>query len=412
MGSAQRYHLQLSKKEKWARISHRGTHDEATLSCSFPVSTLVFCRCVCCSGRDHTKNDVKGTQTLDSPQRDTRRRLFFLILSFSDCFLPQVCPVVLDEITGSSAQEVLSRLICYRETKDGESQPLNDTLILATCNPDPARDSVFPLTPELQRAAIVAEPLSSDIERERFIVSQLQDKVRGPGLEGTDLSNIKALVSSSQRAVESVPENERIGTISLRDSVRCASLMKRLGQGWSQLEGNPSFFQTLEEHAPPLGWAIDDEKIRVAAVACYVCYGMRVLPRTKYFSALRDSKRMEQLVEEVKEALIRFLSLPPTVVVTSALQDNILAILIAVSAKLPLLCLGDDGTSKTLSLNLVLGQMQGRFSSSQLLRSLMRAQAFHLQLSEASTAKHIVSLKKTVVSWHTGNMVLLSNPCV
>jgi hypothetical protein len=86
---------------------------------------------------------------------------------------------------------------------------------------------------------------------------------------------------------------------------------------------------------------------------------------------------------------------------------------VAVSARIPLLCLGDDGTSKTLSLNLVLSQMQGRFSSQPLLRAMRRVQPFHLQLSEATTAKQIVELKSTVVAWNAGRDVALeSHPCV
>jgi hypothetical protein len=87
--------------------------------------------------------------------------------------------------------------------------------------------------------------------------------------------------------------------------------------------------------------------------------------------------------------------------------------MIAISARIPLLCLGDDGTSKTLSLNLVLSQMQGRFSSKPLLRTMRRVQPFHLQLSESTTAKQIVELKKTVVAWNAGrDAVLESHPCV
>jgi hypothetical protein len=87
--------------------------------------------------------------------------------------------------------------------------------------------------------------------------------------------------------------------------------------------------------------------------------------------------------------------------------------MIAISARIPLLCLGDDGTSKTLSLNLVLSQMQGRFSSKPLLRTMRRVQPFHLQLSESTTAKQIIELKKTVVAWNAGrDAVLESHPCV
>lgn len=341
-----------------------------------------------------------------------------LFACLTNLFLEQMCPLVLDEITGSPAQEVLSCLLCFRETSvksgsiAGTASFVENTLILATCNPDPARDSVFPLTPELKYAAIEVEPLKTSDERKIFIESQLQDIERGPGLESKNLKTVLQLVLDSSLAVDSVPEDERIGTISLRDGVRCASLMKCLGQGWSQLDEGASFFRILEKNASQVEWDISDEQLRVAALACYVCYGMRVVPRSKYFNALKGGLKVKELVEQIKEALVACISLPPTIVVTSALKDNILAILVAVSARIPLLCLGDDGTSKTLSLNLVLGQMQGRFSSSILLRSLMRVQGFHLQLSEASTAQHIVSLKRTLTSWHTDDVVLQSNPCV
>ena len=64
--------------------------------------------------------------------------------------------------------------------------------------------------------------------------------------------------------------------------------------------------------------------------------------------------------------------------------------------------------SKTMSLNLVLSQLQGRFSSSKLLQGLPGVQTFHLQLSERSVAKNVTDLKRTVVEWKSDKSI----PCI
>ena len=106
-------------------------------------------------------------------------------------------------------------------------------------------------------------------------------------------------------------------------------------------------------------------------------------------------------LEQLKGCIDLHLTFPSFVVKTPALQDNLLAAIVALSSRLPLMCLGCDGTSKTLSINLLLSQMHGPFSKSKLLQCLSKAQTFNLQLSEQSTAEHIVKLKKTVISWES-----------
>jgi hypothetical protein len=239
-------------------------------------------------------------------------------------------PVVLDEITSSSAQEALTRLICFREGLDGvlKDTRLQHTIILATCNPEPKRDSVFALSPELQSAAILVEPLTSQDERVRFIESQLQDLVRGPGLMDCELHQAKKLILASEMAIEGVDATRRLGTVSLRDSVRCASLVKRLGFGWGTLDGKKvSFFDALNDLKPAGGWAVKSESLRLVLLSCYVCYGMRVLPRTDFFDKIDqigDAKMLERgsakrFIQQVKDLLVCALRMPNTVVKTTAL---------------------------------------------------------------------------------------------
>ena len=309
-----------------------------------------------------------------------------------------VCAFILDEMTGSSAQEAFARLVLHKEISNGESSqvklPLSAFVLVATCNPDPDRDSVFPLARDSQVACIEVLPLKTE-ESRAFIISQLESTSRCPGLDGSQLENAFNLIQTSQSCVKE--SASPIGTISLRDAVRCAALARRLGSpSWQ--ETGQSFFEILG--APTGGWAVENEK--ALALAAYICYGMRVLPRSSYFTAVqRCCSRMEHFIEQVKIALENHFNFPSFVVKTPALRDNVLAIIIAMSARLPLLCLGCDGTSKTLSINLVLSQMHGRFSKSKLLQALAKAQAFNLQLSEQSTAEHIIKLKRTVTSWES-----------
>ena len=312
----------------------------------------------------------------------------------------RVCAFILDEITGSSAQEVLGRLLCYNEISDGESCQVklqhSSYILLATCNPNPDRDSVFPLTGELDVACIEVPPLSA-ADSEEFTLAQLRDSVRGPGLKDVPSKRALRLIQASRSCIES--SVAPIGAFSLRDSVRCATLAKRLcAPSW--LESGETFFDVLG--APSEGWCIKDNVDMAIALACYICYGMRVLPRASYFSEVsRCCSRIEEFIRQIKISLLTHFTFPRFVVMTPALQDNLLASVIAISDRRPLLCLGCGGTSKTLSINLLLSQMYGRFSKSKLLKCLPKAQAFNIQLSEQSTADHILKLKKTVLSWES-----------
>ena len=205
------------------------------------------------------------------------------------------------------------------------------------------------------------------------------------------------------------PPTTAMGTVSLRDAVRCASLSRRFAAEWRE-EGemeSGSFFDVLnscrnsderngDEH--PL-WAVGDQHLRPVALACYLCFGMRTVPRATYLSAVERECGVDVggLVGQVRERLVLdglSLSLVrPDVVQTDALKDNLLAAVVAVSSRLPLLCLGSDGTSKTLSLNILKSQLGGGYSKTPLLRCLPRVQTFNLQLSEHSTARHILDLK-------------------
>ena len=327
---------------------------------------------------------------------------------------------ILDEVTSSPAQEVLARLLCHREIKNGQvklARLPRQALVLATCNPDPIRDSVFPLMLEAHQIAIAMDPLADD-ESRRFIQCQLEDDKRGPGFKGQILADAIKMLQTSKECFES--SEPRIGTTSLRDAVRCASLSRFLEKEFCHGdEGYISIFDALEKCQAVKdklksedGWAVRGE-LRSLCLACYLCFGMRIVHRSCFFQKIEQQcgQFVEKLVNQVRTAIVDSISLPTSVVRTSALEDNLFAGVIAIAARLPLLCLGCDGTSKTLSLNLLLSQMQGKPSGSHLLQGLARVQTFHLQLSERSVAKNVTDLKKTVVRWKSDKMASMI-PCI
>jgi hypothetical protein len=309
-----------------------------------------------------------------------------------------------------------------RSNVENMGSDMRDTiqaLVFATCNPDPIRDSVFRLMSEVKNVCINMDPLSPE-ESNRFIQCQLQDDKRGPQFEGPMLDDAMKMLKISRDCFElSIP---RVGTTSLRDAVRCASLSRFLDKEFyysNDVEGYISIFDALEKDDKVKerlmddgGWAVQGQ-IRALCLACYLCFGMRIIQRSSFFDALeRECGRpVKKFIDQVKSAIVDSLLLPSAVVRTSALEDNLFAGVIAVAARLPLLCLGCDGTSKTLSLNLLLSRMQGKLSGSPLLQGLARVQTFHLQLSERSVAKNVTDLKTTVVQWKSDKMAS-SIPCI
>jgi hypothetical protein len=251
----------------------------------------------------------------------------------------------------------------------------------------------------------------AQVDFSEFIKCQLKDTRRGPGLEGSILVTGEKLIQVSWRCFEEC--TPKVGTTSLRDAVRCASISQVLETQFSiDSEGkrSSSIFDFLDE--PEDGWAVQHPKLRSLSLACYLCFGMRIIQRSAFFERCQQESeiRVQELVVQVQNSIVKSLRLGKCVVQTSNLKDNLFASVLAVATRHPLLCLGCDGTSKTMALeNILLSQMQGKQSSSKLLQALPRVQTFHLQLSERSIAQQVTDLKKTIQCWKSGK---ISIPCI
>ena len=109
-----------------------------------------------------------------------------------------------------------------------------------------------------------------------FVKCQLKETRRGPGLKGELLDTSLALIQVSWSCFqESTP---KIGTTSLRDAVRCATLAHVLDTQFcidSEGARSSSIFDVLDE--PDGGWSVPDAKLRCLCIACYLCFGMRMI---------------------------------------------------------------------------------------------------------------------------------------
>jgi len=117
---------------------------------------------------------------------------------------------------------------------------------------------------------------------------------------------------------------------------------------------------------------------------------------------------LQPFIHSFQDAILNELAMPANVVKTEALKENLTVSVICLALRHPLLLLGCDGTSKTLSLSMAISQMQGKFSKSTFLQGIARMQSFNIQLSEATSASHIAKIKNTVLEWKSK----LSVPCI
>ncbi|EKX40298.1 hypothetical protein GUITHDRAFT_113541 [Guillardia theta CCMP2712] len=320
----------------------------------------------------------------------------------------EVPMVILDEVTSSPAQEAIKRLMANREIKNGVSNLTrikhNDLILLGTCNPDPVRDDVFSLSQEMETVKIDVQNLDAGVRR-KFIEERLQDREYGLKLPNAETFR-KAVVLIETSFMADEQNASFIGCVSLRDAVRCISLAKKALYHWPDSCGK-SIFEMLS-----LSDLTVDDELRALGLSCYICFGIRTIPRAAFFERVeaKTGIELEHIICTFQDSILNELAIPSNVVKTQALKENLTVSVICLALRHPLLLLGCDGTSKTLSLNMAISQMQGKFSKSTFLQGISRMQSFNIQLSEATSASHIAKIKSTVLDWEKKSK--LSVPCI
>jgi hypothetical protein len=136
-----------------------------------------------------------------------------------------------------------------------------------------------------------------------------------------------------------------------------------------------------------------------------------------YFTRLSELKRMEfesalsqrlsvhsgelELSKSLKsftDLIMNHLDLPPGVASSYELGENVLAIIICCISKIPLLIIGEPGTSKTLSFHIVSSNLKGKSSSRLFFQNLPAIEYTRFQGSQNTTSKELEAAFQTAIS--------------
>ena len=261
----------------------------------------------------------------------------------------------------------------------------------------------------------------------------------GRGAQGADGMGRKALsrfgefvemftelVCAAQEFVREYHAGER-SSASLRDVARCIKVYRWFGEHFAA-------FQEAEKHPgdkEKTMWSMADffscghkarQHIRSAVVmSLSYCYhsrlpreqrmllrhaltdaweGMQIPPRTTAFGWYIPGKEfctwlclgagdIATVIESVQKSFVAKMKFPDGIALNEALCENVFMILVSVLNQIPIFVIGKPGTSKSLAMELVQTNLQGKASANDFLRALPSVQTFSYQCSPLSTSAGI-----------------------
>lgn len=234
-------------------------------------------------------------------------------------------------------------------------------------------------------------------------------------LSNTDAQCVAALLIASQRHVRAVEADP--SAVSLRDVQRCCNLLAWFCSRLVPRHSERSAAALAAAEAA--GTARPVSQLAVATVLSLSFAYLYRLPRRSersgYWAAMRaalvtrargvektrawlgcgfarltQQGGMERVLEQTQRKLTSHLALDADVALNEALSENCFVGLVCVLNKLPLFLVGKPGSSKTLAVQVIAANLQGKSSPSPFFRSFPALHVFAYQCSPLSTSDAIL----------------------
>jgi hypothetical protein len=138
-------------------------------------------------------------------------------------------------------------------------------------------------------------------------------------------------------------------------------LLAHLTQTWADMQ-IPSTYNAW-------GWYVPGKEC---------CAWLKLSPRT-----------IQKVIEDVQRSFVQQMKFPAGIALNEALCENVFMMLVSVLNQIPIFIIGKPGTSKSLAMELVQTNLQGKASGNDFLRSLPAVQKFSYQCSPLSTSQGI-----------------------
>lgn len=218
------------------------------------------------------------------------------------------------------------------------------------------------------------------------------DEVRYINAFMTDLTSLKPalrklfseLVANSQQFIRN---NFGNSAVSMRD-VRRSKILIRWFQG--HIAQTLSFYSYCKDYLPMI----------LSLAHCYRCRLPNNLLRGEFDKSMvnvfeensvyiTDVKIKELISEEQKAYLRHMKNIGKGIAMNFSLRENVFVLLVCILTKIPVILIGKPGSSKSLSMSLIVSHLRGKDSQSEFFRALPEVKVISFQGSESSTSDGI-----------------------
>ncbi|KAL4476134.1 hypothetical protein ABPG74_009867 [Tetrahymena malaccensis] len=237
----------------------------------------------------------------------------------------------------------------------------------------------------LQDEKIYIQQILLQMNKELFQISKFKYSTE------VIINSISELIFQSQQFMRKLMG--RISACSLRDVKRFVTL----------LINNIKFLKTCSNLSPQNCLKIENKNIQILAVylSFYINYCVRIPlqeKRKEYLELIANKYKeftnnyMKQCFEYVEKFLINQIDIPIGIAKNYSLRQNAFILFICIINKIPVCLIGPPGSSKTLSLRLLIQSMQGVNSKSELFQRYPALMPQYYQGHIQSTSERIMEV--------------------
>ena len=325
--------------------------------------------------------------------------------------------VFLDEINTCEYLGTVNEMICHRSIK---GKPLPPNLVfIAACNPYRLRPSGNistaglsgkTITDEYSKLVYRVHPLpetmidfvwdygSLSTEDERAYIGRMVE-----GITGNPNNLLVDLLCVSQEYVREVDKSPYC--VSLRDAHRCIVLVKWFKETLKR-RGDLALSKLNDSRVYHKTARVFSHLIRSFVLALAHCYQSR-LPAAearqgyrkcvsvcfrKHNNYLFQESSFEAIVRADQEDYLERMELPEGTAKNAALRENVFVMLVCILNRIPVFVVGKPGCSKSLSMQIIRGNLRGKDAKDPFLKTLPQLYVVSHQGSESSTSDGILKV--------------------
>ncbi|XP_048242688.1 uncharacterized protein LOC124148338 [Haliotis rufescens] len=310
-----------------------------------------------------------------------------------------------DEINTCDHLGILNELLCHHKFK-GQKLPPNLS-IMAACNPYKIRKECNILT-----AGLVTKVKSDDQSKLVYRVHPLPERMvdyvwdYGSLTESDEKAYISSMVAKtldalpcellvdllvmSQKFIRRVENHPYC--VSLRDVNRCRLLVSWFrddmlaeisdsGDNTDERETEAMIMALAHSYHSRLNESKNREEYRQSVVGLLRDHGLHV-----------DEEFVLKTIAKNQKAVLDQMELPDGIARNTALQENVFVILVCILKHIPIFVVGKPGCSKSLSLQLLKGNLRGKDSKNDYFRKLPQLYYVSYQGSGSSTSDGIIKV--------------------